>query len=90
MSFYRKEKEEAGSGERKRQTETDRDREAKRQREYTRKHAALPPCAVTVMVFSLVAFLGLATVPTITVMSVYIFVFDQKLTKKGFACLTFS
>lgn len=83
LSFYRKEKEEAGSRERKGQTETDQDREAKRQREFECKHAVI----VTTMGSSFVAFLGLATVPTVIVMSVYSFAFDKKLKKKGFACL---
>lgn len=89
MCFYRKEKEEAGSGERKRQKPT----EIERQRDRESIHASMllyHLVFVTIMVFSLVAFLGLATVPTITVVSVYIFAFDQKLTKKGFACLPLS
>lgn len=67
--------------------------EIERPRDRENMHASmLPyhPVFVTIMVFSLVVFLGLAPVPAIIVMSVYIFAFDQKLKKKGFACLTLS
>lgn len=50
--------------------------------------ASMLPCfpvVVTSIVTSLVPFLGLATVPTVVVMSVYISAFDKNLQEKGFA-----
>lgn len=87
MSFCRKEKEEAGR-ERDRQKLT----EIERQRDRENLHASMlhyHPVIVTTMGSSFVAFLGLATVPTIIVMSVYNFAFDKKI-KNGFACLALS
>lgn len=62
--------------------------ETGRQRDRENMFASMLPCfpvVVTSIVTSLVPFLGLATVPTVVVMSVYISAFDKNLPEKGFA-----